>query len=48
MKKPTLHVPNFKPRQSGEMRRIGPLTRPAPPANKPVNEGVRRDLYWRK
>lgn len=41
-------TPNFKPRNSGAIRRIGPVLPKVPPANKPKSEGVRKSLYINK
>jgi hypothetical protein len=40
--------PNFKPRNSGAIKRIGSIAPKVPPANKPQSEGVRKSLYINK
>lgn len=41
-------MPNFKPRHSGAIARVGSITPKVPPADKPKSQGVRRSLYISK
>ncbi len=41
-------APNFKPRNSGAIAKVGSLKAKEPPANKRSNQGVNKSLYWNK
>ena len=40
--------PNFKPRNSGAIARVGSIKPKTPPADKPKSHGERKSIYWNK
>jgi hypothetical protein len=40
--------PNFRPKKSGAILKVGSIKAIEPPANPPAREGVKKSLYWNK